>query len=60
MENVENGIVIMLEIVRSICNFLLCLRIKIKLMSEIDFNSMLSDQLLDMEQKIFLLYFRYC
>lgn len=50
----------MLESIRSIYNFLLWLRIKVKIMPEADFNSLLLDKTLGTEQRIYLLYFRYC
>lgn len=50
----------MLELARGIYDFLLMLRIKIKIMPEADFNSLLLDKSLSTEQRIYLLYFRYC
>lgn len=50
----------MLELARGIYDFLLMLRIKIKIMTEAEFNSLLLDNSLSTEQRIYLLYFRYC
>ena len=50
----------MLEFARSLYDFLLMLRIKIKIMTEADFNYLMLDESLSIEQKIYLLYFRYC
>ncbi len=50
----------MLELARGIYNFLLMLKIKVKIMTEADFNSLLLDKSLSTEQRIYLLYFRYC
>ena len=51
----------MLELARGIYDFLLMLRIKIKIMPEAEFNSLLLDNSLSTEQRIYLLYFRgYC
>ena len=49
-----------IETVRKIYYFLLYLRIKIKLMSKEDFENLLNDRSLNIEQKSYLLYFRYC
>lgn len=48
------------ELTRGIYNFLLMLRRKIKIMPEADFNYLILDKSLSTEQKIYLLYFRYC
>ena len=50
----------MLELARGIYNFLLMLKIKVRIMTEADFNSLLLDKSLSTEQRIYLLYFRYC
>lgn len=50
----------MLELARGIYNFLLMLKIRVKIMPEADFNSLLLDKSLCAEQRIYLLYFRYC
>ncbi len=50
----------MIELAREIYNFLLMLKIKVKIMSEANFNSLLLDKSLSTEQRIYLLCFRYC
>ena len=50
----------MFEIVKNLYYFLLQLRIKVKIMTEADFNSLLLDKSLSTEQRFYLLYFRYC
>ena len=50
----------MLKLVKGIYSFLVMLKIKIKIMPEADFNSLLLDKSLSAEQKLWLLYFRYC
>jgi len=50
----------MLEIARNLYNFIFRLRIKIKIMPEADFISLLLDNSLSTEQRVYLLYFRYC
>lgn len=50
----------MLEAIRNIYYFLLWLKIKIRIMPEADFISLLLDNSLSTEQRIYMLYFRYC
>lgn len=47
------------EALQNIRMFLLELRIKIKLLSETDFEKLLKDKSLDYTQKLYLCYFRY-
>ena len=49
----------MSEILKNLYLFLRRLRLNIKLLSEKDFNNLLKDEILDYEQRLYLVYFRY-
>lgn len=47
------------QLINQLWYFLLQLRIKIKIMPENDFQYLLMDKSLNMQQRLYLLYFRY-